>query len=117
MRRKNDDGNVRKRGRPKIRWLDGERVIPKRRDCQGGSVRPSYIIRRTSTHKTVGLKCRIFFLMKMTCDSRFLELLVLAMLFREAAEVADGLVSSCGNPTDIRSIVSKRPQADVTNAI
>ena len=42
--------------RPKIRWLDGVRVIPKRRDCQGGSVRPSYIISRTPTHKTVGLK-------------------------------------------------------------
>ena len=56
LRRKNDDGNVRERGRPKIRWLDGVRVIPKRRDCQGGSVRPSYIIRRTPTHKTVGLK-------------------------------------------------------------
>ena len=56
LRRKNDDGNVRKRGRPKIRWLDGVRVIPKRRDCRGGSVRPSYIIRRTLTHKTVGLK-------------------------------------------------------------
>ena len=38
------------------------------------------------------------------------------MLFREAVDVADGLVSSCGNPTDIRSIVPKRPQADVTNA-
>ena len=38
------------------------------------------------------------------------------MLFREAVKVADGLVSSCGNPTDIRSIVRKRPQADVTNA-
>ena len=56
LRRKNDDGNVRKRGRPKIRWLDRVRVISKRRDCQGRSVRPSYIIRRTSTHKTVGLK-------------------------------------------------------------
>ena len=33
------------------------------------------------------------------------------MLFREAVEVADGLVSSCGNPTDIRSIVFERPQA------
>ena len=43
LRRNNGDGNVRKRGRPKIRWLDGVRVIPKRRDCQGGSVRPSYI--------------------------------------------------------------------------
>ena len=42
--------------------------------------------------------------------------IVLAMLFREAAEVADGLVSSCGNPTGIRSIFPKRPQADVTNA-
>ena len=39
------------------------------------------------------------------------------MLFREAVKVADGLIlSSCGNPTDIRSIVPKRPQADVTNA-
>ena len=37
LRKKNDDGNVRKRGRPKIRWLDGVSVIPKRRDCQGGS--------------------------------------------------------------------------------
>ena len=45
LRRKNDDGNERKRGRPKIRWMDAVRVIPKRRDCQGGSVRPSYIIR------------------------------------------------------------------------
>ena len=42
--------------RPKIRLLDGVRVVPKRRDCQGGSVRPTYIIRRTPTHKTVGLK-------------------------------------------------------------
>ena len=56
LRRKNADGNVRKRGRPKIRWLDRVRVISKRRDCQGRSVRPSYIIRRTSTHNTVGLK-------------------------------------------------------------
>ena len=31
------------------------------------------------------------------------------MLFREAVDIADGLVSSCGNPTDIRSIVPKRP--------
>ena len=48
--------NGREGGRPKIRWMDAVRVIPKRRDCQGGSVRPSYIIRRTLTHKTVGLK-------------------------------------------------------------
>ena len=33
LRTKNDDGNVRKRGMPKIRWLDGVRVIPKRREC------------------------------------------------------------------------------------
>ena len=38
------------------------------------------------------------------------------MLFRGAVESADGLVSSCRNHTDIRSIVPKRPQADVTNA-
>ena len=36
------------------------------------------------------------------------------MLFRGAVERADGLVSSGGNHTDIRSIVPKRPQADVT---
>ena len=41
LRRNNGDGNVRKRGRPKIKWLDGVRVIPKRRDCQGGSVGPT----------------------------------------------------------------------------
>ena len=38
------------------------------------------------------------------------------MLFRGAVESADGLVSSCGNHTDIHSIVPKRPQDDVTNA-
>ena len=39
------------------------------------------------------------------------------MLFRWAVESADRLiVSSGGNHTDIRSIVPKRPQADVTNA-
>ena len=38
------------------------------------------------------------------------------MLFRGAIESADGLVSSCGNHTDIRPIVPKHPQADVTNA-
>ena len=38
------------------------------------------------------------------------------MLFRGAVESADGLVSSCGNHTGIRSIIPKRPQADVTNA-
>ena len=64
----------RKRGRPKRRWLDKVRVLSKRRDCQGGSVRPNYIIyRRTSTRKKVGLKLRGFLLMKMTCHSRFIE--------------------------------------------
>ena len=38
------------------------------------------------------------------------------MLFTGAVESADGLVSSCGNHTDIRSIVPKCPKADVTNA-
>ena len=38
------------------------------------------------------------------------------MLFSGAVESADGRVSSCGNHTDIRSIVPKRPQVDVTNA-
>ena len=47
LRRKNDDENVRKRGIPQTRWLDGVRVIPKRMYYQGGNVRPSYIIRRT----------------------------------------------------------------------
>ena len=42
--RKNDDGTVRKRGRPKIRWLDRLRGVSKRKDCQGWSVRPSYIL-------------------------------------------------------------------------
>ena len=37
------------------------------------------------------------------------------MLFRGVVERADGLVSSCGSHTDIRSIVHNRPQADVTN--
>ena len=37
------------------------------------------------------------------------------MLFIEAEYGADGVVPSCGNHTDVRSIVPKRPQADVTN--
>ena len=38
-------------------WIECA-VISKRRDCQGGSVRPSYIIlyRRTTTHQKVGPK-------------------------------------------------------------
>ena len=42
--------------------------------------------------------------------SILLSILVLAMLFRGAVGSVDGLVSSCGNHTDIRSIVPKRPQ-------
>ena len=38
------------------------------------------------------------------------------MLFRGVVESADGFVSTCGSHTDIRSIVHKRPQADVPNA-
>ena len=40
VRRKNDDGNVRKRGKPKIRWLDRARVISKRMECQEGNDSP-----------------------------------------------------------------------------
>ena len=37
------------------------------------------------------------------------------MLFTEAVEGAGGFVSSCGNITDVRSIVLRRPQEAVTD--
>ena len=60
LRGKNDDGNVRKRGRPNIRWLDRVRGYIKEKGLSGREYRPTteiHINRRTATHtQKVGLK-------------------------------------------------------------